>query len=148
MRVHDICTHFAVHISPDASVRDAARLMRERHVGALVAVARPGPKKPLGILTDRDIAISVVAADADADALSVGDVMSRSLATCTPDQDVTDALRTMRSRGVRRLPVIDPRGELIGLVAADDIQAAIGDELRDLSRALALEQAREIETRP
>jgi CBS domain-containing protein len=147
MRVHDICTHFAVHIAADASIRDAARLMRERHVGAIVVIERHGPKRPVGILTDRDIAISVVAAEVDPSAVTVRDVMTRSVATCTPDQDLADAIRTMRMRGVRRLPVLDPNGDLIGLVAADDIHAAIGEELRDLGRALAIEQARELETR-
>lgn len=147
MRVQDISTNFAVHIAPESSVREAALLMRERHVGAIVVVERAGPRKPVGIVTDRDIAISVVAADVDAGALAVRDVMSHPVAVCTQDQHVSDAIRTMRSHGVRRLPVLDARGELAGFVSADDIQAAIGEELRDLSRALAVERAREVETR-
>lgn len=147
MRVKDISTNFAVHIAPESSVRDAARLMRERHVGALVVVEHPGPKQPIGIITDRDIAISVVAADVDPGVLTVRDVMSQPVAICTQDQDVSDAIRTMRNRGLRRLPVVDGRGELAGFVAADDIQAALGEELRDLGRAVAVERAREIGTR-
>lgn len=148
MRMSDICTPLTVHITPDASVREAAKLMRERHVGAIVVVDRgDGRRAPVGIVTDRDIAISVVAAGVDADAVTVRDVMSRPVATCTEDQDVFDAIQTMRAHGVRRLPMLNATGDFAGFVSADDIYGALATEFRDLSGALVREQAREIETR-
>ena len=148
MRVSDISTPLTVHIAPEASVRDAARLMRERHVGAIVVLNHgDGKRTPIGIVTDRDIAISVVAAGVDPDAVTVRDVMSRPVATCTEDQDVFDAIQTMRNRGVRRLPMLDAGGNFAGFVSADDIYGALATEFRDLSGALVREQAREIETR-
>ncbi len=148
MRVADICTLLTVHMESSASVRDAAKLMRERHVGAVVVVDRRNGTRALdGILTDRDIAISVVAAGIDPDTVTVGDVMSRPVATCTADQDLFEAISTMRAHGVRRLPMLNATGELAGIVAADDIYGALATELRELSRALVREQAREMETR-
>jgi len=149
MRLADICTPLAVHIGPAASVRDAARLMRERHVGAIVITSREGNTlTPVGIVTDRDIAISVVAAGVDPDTVAVRDVMSQPVATCRADQDLFDAVRMMRTYGVRRLPVLNADGEFIGYVSAEDIHGALAMELRDLDRAVLREQAREIETRP
>lgn len=148
MRVADICTLLTVHIDPSATVREAAKLMRERHVGALVVIdRRNGTHAPAGIVTDRDIAISVVAAGVDPDAITVADVMSRPVATCTEDEDLFDAIQTMRARGVRRLPMLNANGEFAGFVAADDIFGAIATELRELSNALVREQAREMEVR-
>ena len=148
MRMSDICTPLTVHIAPDSSVREAARLMRERHVGALVVLDRgDGRRAPVGIVTDRDIAISVVAAGVDPDTVTVRDVMSRPVATCSEDQDVFDAIQTMRAHGVRRLPMLNAGGDFAGFVSADDIFGALATEFRGLSGALVREQAREIETR-
>jgi CBS domain-containing protein len=148
MRVADICTPLTVHIDPAASVRDAARLMRERHVGAIVVVEKQdGQCVPIGMLTDRDVAISVVAAGVDPDAITVRDAMSRPVATCTADQDLFDAIRTMRAHGVRRLPMLDETGGFAGFVAADDVYDALVKELGRLGDVFVREQAREIETR-
>jgi CBS domain-containing protein len=149
MRVVDVSTPLTVHIDPASSIRDAARLMRERHVGAVVVVDKHGNRcVPSGILTDRDIAISVVAAGIDPDAVTVRDVMSHPVATCTADQDIFDAILTMRSHGVRRLPMLDESGDFAGFVAADDVCDALAKELRGLSEVFAREQAREVEARP
>ncbi|GAB3040836.1 MULTISPECIES: CBS domain-containing protein [Oleiagrimonas] len=148
MRIANICTHDVVHVDADLSVRDAAQLMRKQHVGTLVVVDQPnGERIPIGIVTDRDIVVSVIAADADADTLSVGDIMTRQLATCTESEELFDAVQTMRTRGVRRLPVLDRNGGLAGLLSADDIFVALSMHLNDLSHALAREQIHEMETR-
>jgi len=78
---------------------------------------------------------------------SYGDVMSRPVATCSEDQDVFDAIQTMRAHGVRRLPMLNAGGDFAGFVSADDIFGALATEFRGLSGALVREQAREIETR-
>lgn len=149
MRIADICTRDVVHVTADVSLREAAEVMRHRHVGALVVVEQPNAERiPVGILTDRDIVLSVLAPGVDIDALKVADVMNRDLATCRERDGLFDAIRTMRDHGVRRLPVLDTAGGLSGLVAADDIYSALGTHLQELSRALTREQVREMQSRP
>lgn len=148
MRIAEICTHDVVHIGPDASLREAAKTMRNYHVGAVVVASRPnGETVPIGILTDRDIVLAVIAPGVDLDALTVADVMTSSVATCAEDQDLFDAIEIMRERGVRRLPVVNAKGGLAGMVAADDIYGALGMFMRELSRALVYEQVHEMEAR-
>ena len=148
MHIADICTRDVIHVSADTSLREAAEVMRHRHVGALVVVGQPDAERiPVGILTDRDIVLSVLAPGVDLDALKVADVMNTDLATCRERDGLFDAIRIMREHGVRRLPVLDASGGLAGLVAADDIYAALGTHLQELSRALTREQVREMQTR-
>lgn len=148
MRISDICIRGVVCIAPDASVLDAARAMREHHVGCLVvAERRDGDARPLGVLTDRDIVLAVVAPDIAVDVLTVGDVMSPQPHTCREDDELFGVLQTMRRHGVRRLPVVDDDGRLTGIVSADDVIAAFGMEVTELARAFRYQQAREAEQR-
>ena len=148
MRAAEICTHNVVYIAAHASIRDAALSMRSHHVGALVVADQPnGERVPIGILTDRDIAVAVVAAGIDPDHLTVEDVMSRDVATCTESEDLFDIVGTMFARGVRRLPVLNDKGGLAGMISADDLYGALCTHLRMLSQALAREQVREMEVR-
>lgn len=148
MRIADVCTRYAADIAPGATIRQAAEQMREHHVGALVVVEQvPGGRRPVGILTDRDLTVSVITTGVDADTLTVGDAMSRDLLTCTIDEDMSDAIARMRKLGVRRLPVVDQAGLLVGMLSADDLLGAIAAELGDITRAFTREQVREIERR-
>lgn len=148
MRIADICTRNVVHVEADLSIRAAAESMRKHHVGTLVVTEQPnGERLPIGILTDRDIVIEVVAAGVDVDGLTVGDVMTRSPSTCAENQELFDAVQMMRARGVRRLPVVNSNGGLVGLVSADDIFAALGTHLSELGHALTREQVHEMEDR-
>ena len=148
MRIADIHTRRVVHIGTGASVREAAELMRTRHVGALVVVDQPnGERIPVGMVTDRDIVLAVVAPGVNVEALTVGDVMTKPVVTCSEDQDLFAAIELMRERGVRRLPVLNAKGGLAGIVAADDIYNAIGTHMRELSLALAREQVHEMRIR-
>lgn len=148
MDIYDLCTRDVIHIEPHRSVRDAAQVMRRSHVGALVVTEQPnGELMPIGIVTDRDIAVSVVAAGIDPDAITVGDVMTRRVVTCGERQGLFDALALMRERGVRRLPVINAQGGLAGMFTADDALGMIAAQMRDLCRALSREQVREMERR-
>lgn len=148
MRISDICTRKVVQIGAGASVRDAAQTMRKSHVGALVVVDQPdGEYVPIGMVTDRDIVVAVVARGVDPLSLTVGDVMTREPATCAADEDLFDAIETMRKRGVRRLPVLNPTGGLAGIVTTDDIYGALSAHMGELSQALSREQVREMERR-
>lgn len=149
MRVGDICTHDAVSISPAASVEDAARMMRKRHVGSLVVVEQPnGERVPVGIISDRDIVLSVVAQGVPYGQLRVNDVMTREPATCAAEEQLLDAVARMRTYGVRRLPVLNPKGGLCGLLSLDDVYGALGIYLQEMTRALTRSQVREMEARP
>jgi CBS domain-containing protein len=148
MSIIDIATRHVVSIGAGATVREAAELMRHRHVGLLVVVEQPnGERYPIGVLTDRDIVVSVTAPGIDPDVITVGDVMSRAVSTCGAHDDLFGALQTMRVHGIRRLPVVDGHGALCGLVSIDDIIAAIGQNLGDLSAALRREQVNEMRSR-
>lgn len=148
MRIADICTRSIVHVEKSTSVREAAECMRKRHVGSLVVTDRPnGERIPVGIITDRDIVVAVVAAGVDAATLSVADAMTRNVATCAESQDLFDAIHLMRERGVRRLPVLNEAGSLTGMVTADDLYGALARQMQELSFALVRGQVREMETR-
>lgn len=148
MHISEICTRQVVDILPETSIREAAHRMRILHVGCLVVVEPPdGERVPIGILTDRDIVVSVVSPGIDADVLTVGDVMSQPLVTCGEHEDLFDALKRMRETGIRRLPVLDALGGLCGLLSADDVVSALSWHLRELSSALTSEQVREMAER-
>lgn len=148
MRIRDICNRKVIDCKATMAVSEAAKLMRKHHVGTLVVVEQPnGERLPIGIITDRDIVISVIAAAIDPQTVTVGDIMSRRPATCGEDEELFDAIETMRSRGVRRLPVVNDKGGLVGILAADDINGGLCTHLAELSRALTHEQAHEMEMR-
>jgi CBS domain-containing protein len=133
-------------VDPEETVVEAARRMRARHVGDLLVA--DAQARPVGILTDRDIVVSAVAQSPDKlESLLVGDIMSRNLATARTDEPVEQALKTMRTRGIRRLPVVSADGRLAGLVAFDDILEVMSEELGELVTLVAREQKRERELR-
>lgn len=145
----DLCTREVVACPPSLSVDEAARLMRERHVGSLVVVERgDGGRLPAGILTDRDIVTAVVAKDVDPKTLRVGDVMSTTVAVVRAHDTLYDVLSQMRRHGVRRIPVIDAHGVLAGLVSQDDVLSAIAGELQALASVSQRGQHQEMRTRP
>jgi CBS domain-containing protein len=133
-----LCTRSVVFAYSAMSVAEAARLMSERRVGCLVVVdeAVPEQRTVVGMLTDRDIVTAVVARDLDPHGLSVAEIMSRNPACAREDDVLLDVLALMRRRGVRRLPVTGVRGELIGLVALDDVLEIVAEELQALSQAV------------
>lgn len=148
MRISDICSRKVVDVKAATPVSEAAKLMRKHHVGALVVVEQPnGERLPIGVLTDRDIVVSVLAAGIDPLSVTVGDVMSRNPATCGENEELFDAIETMRNRGVRRLPVVNDKGGLVGILAADDISSGLCTHLVELSRALTYEQVHEMQMR-
>jgi CBS domain-containing protein len=148
MAIGEICSRQVIFTRKSESVRQAAQLMREYHVGALVVAEENGDRLvPVGILTDRDIAVGIVAKGLDADALSVGEVMTPEPLAVRESAGVSETIELMRSRGVRRLPVVDASGALIGIVTADDFIDLLAEELNALARMISREQRREKDTR-
>lgn len=132
MRIADICSHRVVCIKPDASIRDAAELMQREDVGALVVV-RDGKRKPVGIVTDRDLAMRAIVADKNLRTMPVSEVMTGAIATCRGNHELLDVMEMMRQRGIRRVPVVGAQAELIGIVTTDDLIGALAEHVRVLA---------------
>ena len=143
MNVGKICNRQIVTLPAGTDLVAAAELMREKHVGFLIVV-EPQPQaqygRPVGVLTDRDIVISVVARGADPTLLTAGDVMNREVITADESDSVEQALRTMRRMGVRRLPVVGSRGMLTGVLSLDDVLDVLAAEIGELSGTVRNEQ--------
>lgn len=121
MNIGDICTRAVVSIGVDEPVRQAAELMRNHHVGSLVVTeSADGGLTPVGMLTDRDIAVGVVAKVVDPETVTVGDIMSTGALIAEEVDDIGEILEDMRKEGVRRVPVVDQGGILIGIFSLDD----------------------------
>ncbi len=144
----DICEREPVVAYESMSVADAARLMLEQHVGSLVVVDETeGGRIVVGMLTDRDIVLAVVARDFNAQTIRVAEIMSKVLTTCRSDDSMTNAMELMRRDGVRRIPVTTAQGVLVGIVAFDDILESIAKDLRNLTQVIASEHGREARVR-
>jgi len=136
-----------VTVLPGSELVAAAALMREKHIGYLVVVESEWMRRPVGVLTDRDIVVSVVAKNVDPASLTVGDVMT-SRVVATDEQGPLDAaLVQMRRNGVRRLPVLGPEGEVVGVLSIDDALQAIMHELDNAAGSIRLEREVERATR-
>ena len=147
MSIGEICNREVVCSSRASTIREAAFLMREYHVGDLIVVNENGKRQPVGIITDRDITINVVALGLDPDVMTVGDIMGRELVTLHEDQGILETIRQMRLRGVRRLPIVGEDGALVGIITVDDLVALLANELNDLSKVIWREQMIEVNTR-
>ena len=149
MKIGQICTPHPATIEPKASLRLAALAMRNAHVGALVVVEGEGESaRPVGILTDRDIVVAVIAVPgARPEGIRVCDAMSTPLAFAHEDEGVFEAVATMRERSVRRLPVLSRDGRLIGIVTMEDLLRVIATELAELGETLRWSRKRELARR-
>lgn len=150
MKAADLCTREVVTTLRDTSLSDAARLMREHHVGCLVVVDRKeGQTRPVGILTDRDLVIEIIARNVPVDSVNVGDVMTHALLRVSENDSILEVAQRMRCRGVRRVPVItETTGELLGLIAQDDILRLLSSELSHLTAIFQRESEQEQQKRP
>jgi CBS domain-containing protein len=133
MRIADCCRKDVVITDRGASIAEVARTMREYHVGDLVVVDRAdGANRPVGIVTDRDLVVEVLAQEVTTDEVTVDDVMTADPAVTSEDDDVLDTLQRMRDLGVRRMPVVDGRGMLAGIIAVDDLLEVLADSISSL----------------
>jgi CBS domain-containing protein len=144
MEVGKLCTIDTVCCTRDETVQGAAWLMRKHHVGDIVVVDEPdGERSPVGIVTDRDIVVSVIALGLDPLGLQVGDIMSDDLLVAGEHEDVDALIERMRLRGIRRVPVVSEDGRLAGIVSADDLLGYLAEEMEDLSRISPYQQNHE-----
>jgi len=140
MPVGRICVR-EVHLAePGESVLEAARRMRERRVGVLVAV--DGLGRPVGLVTDRDLALRVVADGGDPRTTAVGDVMTERPKTVSESTPIESALALMRSGSFRRLPVVNDDGKLVGIVTLDDVLGLLAEEFELIGGLLQREAPR------
>ena len=148
MPIGEICNREVVIVQRDTTVAEAARLMREHHVGALVVVRQvSGKRKPVGLVTDRDLVVEVLATQLDAAVITVGDIMLAELGTVPESSGGFETIQFMRAKAVRRLPVVDGQGVLIGIVALDDLLSLLAEELSELSVLVSREQEKESRAR-
>ena len=149
MRAGDFFTTNVIVVRRDTGLAEAATLMRTHHVGALVVVEdASGTPRPVGVLTDRDIAVEVVAGGVPADGLRAGDIMSQPLVTIGQDEDLLEALRRMRGACVRRLPVLDDAGVLVGILSVDEVLERLLDAAAQIPLLLQRQRAEEALRRP
>ena len=136
MTVGNYCERKLALLTRDASLQDAAMMMRHYHVGEVIVVDKlDGKNIPVGVVTDRDFVIKIMALDVDVDQISVGHIMSVELITVGEDYSLSDALDVMQQHGVRRLPVVDSNGILSGLI---DMEIILKILCQDLGKMLAL----------
>jgi len=151
MNVGDICVRNVVTVRESDELTKAAAVMRERHVGYLVVIEPKAGESdfvPIGVLTDRDIVVGVVAKETDPKALRVGDLMTRQPVVANENSSLSQALGEMRNIGVRRIPVVGRGGVLVGVLSLDDILSAISEELLGVAGSVRKELTMEKALRP
>jgi len=144
MLLKEICTPKVVYCAADASVLAAAQLMRQAHVGDLVVVDDPNDEgQPLGMITDRDIVIEVLARERDARVTIVRDVMRAPVVLASESEDTSTVIERMKAHGVRRAPVVGEGGRLVGVISLDDLLRQLATEATALSDIVSREQSHE-----
>jgi len=149
MSVGQFCNRVTIIVRKQDAIIEAAKLMRQHHVGSLVVLDdSDGIPKPIGIVTDRDLVVEILAAEIDPDAVAIGDIMSFELLTARESDGLWDTMQRMRSKGVRRVPVVNDHGALVGILSSDDLLELLADELGELARLIGREQQHEQRKRP
>lgn len=148
MRIGDIATREVVHCARTATALELAQLMRNSHVGDVVVVDQPnGHNIPVGIVTDRDLVVEVMACEGDPATFTAAALMSAELVTAGVQDDIHEVVELMRLKGVRRVPLVDEQGGLAGIVTLDDLLHLIGAELTLLGRVISRERFQEQQSR-
>jgi len=149
MTAGDLCTRNVVFVTRRTALDETAKLMREYHVGTIVVVdERAEGRVVVGMLTDRDIVTSIVAKGLDPATVRAEDAMSTDLVTTREEESLLDVLAIMRGKGVRRIPVVDMRGALVGLVSLDDVLEVIAEQLQMVVKVMETGREREPVKRP
>lgn len=144
MLAGEFCNREVVIVDREATILDAAKLMRSEHVGDVVMTEeRDGMKIPTGILTDRDIVVALLAGDVELERVSIEDVMSDDLLCIEEQTGLPETIEKMRQHGVRRAPVVNAEGALVGIVTVDDLLELIAEQMNGLVRLIGTGLGRE-----
>jgi CBS domain-containing protein len=137
MKVGEVCSRRPITASASASLQDVARLMFEKHVGAVILTTTPADRPvPAGIITDRDIICAQIGHGADLSSLPAAKHMTQDPLSFCEDVSIEDALARMRERGARRAIVLDQSGALVGILSIDDIILRLADQVAAIGRLL------------
>ncbi|WP_025039467.1 CBS domain-containing protein [Nitrosospira briensis] len=148
MPVGEICNRDVIVLRRDETILEAAKLMRYHHVGDVIIVEeRDGVRVPVGIVTDRDLVVEIMATELDQAVITVGDIIAQELATVKEDVAIFDAIQYMRSKTVRRLPVVDENGALVGILTLDDLLELLSEELLAIAKLVNYQRQKETRTR-
>jgi len=148
MLLNEICTPDVVYCGADSTALAAARLMRERHVGDVVIVDEPkGDQTPIGLVTDRDIVVEVIAKEQDPAKVTVREIMRTPVVVAHATEDVSAAIERMKAHGVRRIPVMGESQRLVGILCLDDLLKQMVADASALVDIVSHEQSREHRTR-
>ena len=149
MTAGEYCNREVVITEQDTSITQAAMLMREFHVGSLVVIQKQGEVNvPIGIVTDRDLVIEVIAQRVPVESVTVDDVMSSDLVKVDEQKTLIDTLQLMLKRGVRRVPIVDGQGSLQGILTADDAIELMAESMSDLAKLVNQELTQEAKKHP
>jgi len=149
MGVGHYCNREVVVTEKDATIQEIAQLMREHHVGDVIIVElTPGGNRPVGIVTDRDLVVEILAQEVDPASVTAADFMSAEPVTAGEKDGLLDTLEQMYTHGVRRMPVVNDQGDLEGILVADDLLELISEQISDLARLVKREILEEKVKRP
>lgn len=144
MPISEICNRSVVVAKREMAALEAAKLMRQHHVGDIVVVdEKNGVRIPVGIVTDRDLVVEIAAPELDYRVITVGDIMGPELVTVRENMGIFEAIQYMRAKGVRRLPVVDMNDGLAGILTLDDLLELLSEELLALAKLVTHEQKKE-----
>ena len=130
MKAQDIMSRNPTCVTPDTTLVDAARLMKEENIGVIPVVESESSRRLVGVLTDRDIAVRAVAEGRDGVTTSVGHIMTSDVRTGSTTDSVNDVMELMGREQVRRIPIVDDRGALVGIISQADIVLEAKDDKR------------------
>jgi CBS domain-containing protein len=127
MKISEICRSDVVSIDQNASAAEAAKIMKRSRIGSLIAIEE-GSNKPIGIITDRDIVLKVIAEGKDPSSVKIAEFMSKNLYMENQDTDIAEVISMMKEKGIRRVPIIDDESRLCGIVSLDDLCLMVDKE--------------------
>lgn len=146
-QLKDFATSVVAVVEPETTALVVAQLMRKHHVGALVVIEAGEMNRPVGIVTDRDLVLELMAEGLDPAVFTAGDIMSVNLVLATPEMDAMDAVQLMKTHRLRRLVMVDKAGRLVGIITMEDVLELLTGELANLAAGLAGARDREINER-
>lgn len=136
MTVYACCQTNVVSVKPDATVQFVAGLMKEKNIGCVVVTDN---HRPVGIVTDRDIALRSATLCDEPETALIESIMTRDPMIIRKDTGIFDAIQEMKTLGVRRMPIVDSGGRLVGLLTVDDLIRLLAREMADIARIIGKE---------